>query len=218
MTAPMTMPRPGSTASWQQGRRLRRRVFGVLLAASLLPLSSCSNASYTRVTNTELPPGFYLSGEFVELGPRDPNAPDPEWIDPCNEIPEEILEDIGMKRGTRSGGTSFGMNGCSGPVSKKLTDGKEYPVSRIVQSMTAGPTLNQQFLAHPEFTSDDFLEDVPGVLVLRNEEECGLSVDTKRGLFVVNASSRLGVFSGDELCEVATKSFYRLYNELREQK
>ncbi|WP_144412312.1 DUF3558 domain-containing protein [Corynebacterium uterequi] len=188
------------------------------MAASLLPIAGCSDASYTRVTNTELPPGFYLSGEFVKLGPRDPNAPDPEWIDPCNEIPEEILEDIGMKRGTRSGGTSFGMNGCTGPVNKRLTNGVEYPLYKVDQGITAGPTPIQQFLAHPDLHSSDYLDDVPDVLVLKNQEECDLTMDTERGLFAVSVGVSRGVMGSDEACEIATKSFYRIYNQLREQK
>ncbi|AKK11373.1 DUF3558 domain-containing protein [Corynebacterium uterequi] len=209
---------PATTPPHIPTRTPRRRALSALAIAALLPLAGCSDASYTKVTNTDLPPGFYLSGEFVELGPRDPNAPEPEWIDPCNEIPEDILEDIGMKRGTRSGGTIFGVNGCSGPVSEKLTNNIEYPTNQIIQGILSGPAPNSQFLTHSDFASNGFLEDIPGVITLKNDEGCGLSTDTERGLFVIYIDDIGENLTGDEACEIATKSFYRLYNQLREQK
>ncbi|AKK11372.1 DUF3558 domain-containing protein [Corynebacterium uterequi] len=205
---------PATTPPHAPARTPRRRALSALAIAALLPLAGCSDASYTTVTNTDLPPGFYLSGEFVELGPRDPNAPEPEWIDPCNEIPE----DIGMKRGTRAGGKIFGMNGCSGPVSKKLTNNVEYPIYEIDQGLTAGPTFNEQIISQQEVDSVNFLDDVPGVVVRKRERDCHLSIDTERGFFSVGVRGAKGGIGGDEACEIATKSFYRLYNQLREQK
>ncbi|AKK11184.1 hypothetical protein CUTER_05940 [Corynebacterium uterequi] len=112
----------------------------------------------------------------------------------------------------------FGMLGCSGPVSKKLTNGVEYPIYKMDQGLTAGPTFNWQLIAEQDVDNQDYLDDIPGVIVRKRERDCNLSVDTERGLFSVAVAGAKGEINGDEACEIATKSFYRIYNQLREQK
>ncbi|WP_144412237.1 DUF3558 domain-containing protein [Corynebacterium uterequi] len=198
--------------------RRRRRIVAALTLLALLPVVGCQDASYSKVTNTELPPGIYLNGDFVELTIRDPNGPEQEWIDPCNEIPEEVLEELGLKRGKRSGGKWFGMDGCTGNPSVKISGKTSLETEQIMLSLTAGPTPYHQFLNDPNRVESQSLKDLPDALFRKFDQQCDIVVDTRRGIFIVGAGSLVRGATDEGYCQMATRAFYKIYNSLREKK
>ncbi|WP_158408118.1 hypothetical protein [Corynebacterium uterequi] len=187
--------------------------------ALLGSLVGCSDSSYSRVLNDDLPEGFYLSGEFLEFKPRDPSAPDPEWIDPCNEIPEEVLEDIGMKRGERSGGTYFGLVGCSASVDENLKHDPDLVGRDYGLVINGGPPFNSEYVERGMRIEDRKLEGIDGAIFNSMPGNgCFISADTPRGIFIVSVRHHSEERPISEHCDMAEKAFYKIYNSLREGK
>ena len=164
------------------------------------------------VEEAPLPPGFYLSGEFVELGPRDLNAPEPEWISPCDEIPDEVLEKAGLDSSTKGQGEFAGMTTCS-------AEPHDPDLFLMWVSITTGPTFLEE-LMHEEHRNPDYsISAVRGAVVYQPRngmtDFCAVGVDTDRGFFAVNASVHAEHFSFEQKCEVATAAFETIYFELR---
>lgn len=164
------------------------------------------------VEEAPLPPGFYLSGEFVELGPRDLNAPEPEWISPCDEIPDEVLEKAGLDSSRTKQGDFAGMTTCVA----EPHDPNLFPLS---VGITTGPTFLEE-LIHEENRNPDYSSSaVPGAVLYEprdgTRDFCAIGVDTDRGFFAVNASVHAQQFSFEQKCEVATVAIETIYLELR---
>ncbi|GAB3946464.1 DUF3558 family protein [Corynebacterium tapiri] len=87
-----------------------RRLLAALL--TLLCVTGCSTAP--GQTNTaEQPEGIYLSGEFVPFGDYDPHDHTIDWINPCEEIPEEVLREAGLEPPLEYDGTTAEISTCS---------------------------------------------------------------------------------------------------------
>lgn len=193
---------------------------GLTACSGGTPLSGTSDttAEVSGETSEEsvpadLPPGFFLSGEFVELRPYDVNDPTVEWIKPCTEIPEEVLGGTGLNLEFSKDDQIGEMTACDAEV-----DSPEFYGTGIV--ISTGPTLTQQFrdegTLQPE-TSREIPELVSHELVASYSEACSASVDTDRGLFSVTAMQSDPTSSLSDLCKLAVSQFESIYHDLREK-
>lgn len=164
------------------------------------------------VEEAPLPPGFYLSGEFVELGSRDLNAPEPEWISPCDEIPDEVLEKAGLDSSTKGQGDFAGMTTC-------VAEPHDPDLYLMWVGIIAGPTIVEDLLNEGDRKVDYSSITVPGAVAYQPRDGmegfCAVAVDTDRGFFAVNASVHAEHFSFEQKCEVATQTLDTIYLELR---
>lgn len=159
-----------------------------------------------------LPPGFFLSGEFVELGPHDPNDPNIEWIRPCTEIPDAILAGTGLDLEFTVDHDFAGMTSCAAPY---MDDELGYTTVFI----TGGPTPISQYIELGRSVEVPVERRLEEILVHRMSDRelpsCAASVDTNRGLFMVAVDNHNPAVTLDHKCPLALSQFESIYFMLR---
>ncbi|WP_158268649.1 DUF3558 family protein [Corynebacterium yudongzhengii] len=194
-------------------------VVGSLVAACGLTGASVPGPAAQDTTDStdetqpqELPPGFYLSGEFVELTEFDPEDPGLEPIRACEEITPEAFHEMGLELVTGEQLDSFGMTGCG--VRPIDSSG-----SRAMISLTAGPSQVDGLVdrsAHHEWSPTPLLEDF---VLLQYEHDidsaCAVSTDTSRGLLSVTYNDYSSNRSNEELCGAVIDVTEAIYQQLR---
>lgn len=170
-------------------------------------------AEEAAVTDTELPPGFYFNGEFVELGDFDPEGP-VDLINMCDDLPDEVLHKAGMKRVELSGASKnpSGLTCTFVPSDEKQNFGSYGFMSDGIPLATfqeEGLLLNEEAVsAIPglyTFTSNPFQPD----------QDCFASVTTERGRISFDYHDYSEPLSQDELCARAIQALEIVYFELR---
>ncbi|WP_146183507.1 hypothetical protein [Corynebacterium yudongzhengii] len=180
-------------------------VLGSLVAACGLPGTSVLGHVVQDTTDStdetqpqEHPAGFYLSGEFVKLTEFDPNDPSLEPIRACEEIPQEVFDEIGLGPITVEQKDSFGMTGCAGRLTHKLGESMGW-------NLVSGPTLLREISDDPKTFIHHSKPSALGSQTLQKDLEqgvsCTSSVDTERTLFSVSVNDYTGMTS-DENCAV----------------
>ncbi|AIT62259.1 hypothetical protein CDOO_05565 [Corynebacterium doosanense CAU 212 = DSM 45436] len=192
---------------------------GLTACSGGTPLSGTSDttAEVSGETSEEpvpadLPPGFFLSGEFVELRPYDVNDPNVKWIKPCTEIPEEVLGGTGLDLEFSVDDGFADMWTCSAEV-----EGLDNWGTSI--SITTGPTPVSQFvdagLAVDGISSTLVPQAVAHQIFGGGEALCSVSVDTARGYFSISALDYDETKPFLPKCELAKAQFESIYSQLR---
>lgn len=173
--------------------------------------SAGANSASTAAAPEELPPGFYLGGEFVELGPFDPQDSSIDPIRACEEVPEEVFEAVGLVAYPESRVDVGDATTCSIAL-----QGSEEPLSgSITGSFATFERLREESIILDENPS----QRVSGIVAhqdrLDADRACHISAETSRGhlAIVIEDFSR----STDEkiLCSMATQTFESIYFQLR---
>lgn len=161
----------------------------------------------------DLPPGFFLSGEFVELRPYDVNDPNVEWIKPCTEITEGVLGGTGLDLEFSVDDQIGEMTGCVANIESSENWGATIMI-------TTGPTPVSQFIDAGLVETSVKSESVPQVVVHRifgaDDSVCAASVDTSRGYFSVSMMDFDETRPFLPKCELAVDQFETIYQLLRE--
>lgn len=160
----------------------------------------------------EHPAGFYLSGEFVELTEFDPEDPGLESIRACEEIPQEIFDELGFGPGRSEQGEGFGMTGCTFEV---VND----PEPRSLVTFIGGPSRVQDLLDESVPNQWNDVSSIPGLITHQHPmevgESCAASVDTSRGLFSVTWTEMMRDVPDEEMCRKALDIAETIITKLR---
>lgn len=160
----------------------------------------------------DLPPGFFLSGVFVELRPYDVNDPNVQWIKPCTEIPEEVLGGTGLN-------LEFSKDDHMGEMTACLAHVESFDYWDTTILVTTGPTPVSQFvdagLAEERIQSSVVPQAVAHQIFGGGEALCSVSVDTSRGYFSVSALDYNETKPFLPKCELALSQFESIYSQLR---
>lgn len=174
--------------------------------------SEVSGETTTVSAPVELPPGFFLSGEFVELGPYDPSDPAVEWIKPCTEIPADVLGGTGLDLKFSADDGFADMWTCSAKV-----EDLDYWGTTI--SITTGPTPVKQFVDAGLAVNGAKSERIPQAVVHEifgsTGDTCAASLETTRGYFSVSAMNFDYSIPLLDRCSLAVSQLENLYQLLR---
>ncbi|WP_165241529.1 DUF3558 family protein [Corynebacterium lizhenjunii] len=148
--------------------------------------------------------------EMPPPGPFDPNAPGYKPFKPCEDIPDEVLAKIGVRKETGVG-ERLDPYGC--PVEMELVKG------RGVMALLAFPSTAEELVQSGLFQlSEERGARISGSAVLDHywlDEEgyCVSGVDTTFGFIGVDYGSTGNIPSGASMCEVPTKIMEELYGK-----
>lgn len=192
---------------------------GLTACSGGTPLSGTSDttAEVSGETSEEsvpadLPPGFFLSGEFVELRPYDVNDPTVEWIKPCTEIPEEVLGGTGLNLEFSVDDGFADMWTCSADIEDFAHWGSSI-------SITTGPTPVSQFVDAGLVVEGVESEILPQATIHRifggDDTVCAASLDTSRGYFSVSAMNFEEQMPIESKCGLAISQIDSIYTDLR---
>lgn len=196
-----------------------------LLATSLLcaaaGVTACSplgldtagaDRADAATASEELPPGFYLGGEFVELGPFDPQDSSIDPIRACEEIPEEVFEAAGLRQDLGGQEVYFEMTSCSFSID---SPGYDDALATIV----SGTTTTDELISKSHYSKIAPDSEIPGLVQFELPDDenraCRTSIDTSRGLFHVVIDDFTQGLSRKELCDKSVFIHTNLYQSLR---
>ncbi|AWB81577.1 hypothetical protein C3B44_03715 [Corynebacterium yudongzhengii] len=184
------------------------------LTGTLVNLQPRQNAAESagETEPQELPPGFYLSGEFVELTKLDPDDKDLEPIRACEEIPPEVFEEAGIEPITGEQSNNFGMTSCG------FAFIEDYETNRRI-TMTGGFNLVSNLVAKSATTDAEASDILPSLVTHQRHDEartaCAASLDTSRELLSVASTDSREMTSDAELCQTATSVAELIYLQLQ---
>ncbi|WP_165241429.1 DUF3558 family protein [Corynebacterium lizhenjunii] len=141
-------------------------------------------------------------------GPFDPTAPGYKPFKPCEDIPDEVLEDLGVVKGEK-GGDWYEPYLC--PISVPELEGRG-----AMSLVTFEQTLDQLTIPGGYEVSEEPGASLPRSAVLVSHEyfqdgACVSGVETLSGFFGISYASWLNYSSGDTLCEIPTHLLNQLY-------
>lgn len=195
------------------GKRILSAIAAITTAALL---SSCApatsqapetDADVASTTQAELPPGFYLGEEFIEIGEFNPNKV--ELIDLCEEIPDEVLLEAGM--------INTGSDSRFNPESIICIheeDGKEKGLFGLISDRVSKENLASENLVR-NTSSNSFLQEAFLYSFPSDEASCFAAVETSRGLVSVVYDNPFVDTSQEKLCDRALEALEAIYIQLR---
>ncbi|WP_169466611.1 DUF3558 family protein [Corynebacterium maris] len=197
------------------GKRILSAIAAITTAALL---SSCAPATsqapetdtdVAATTQTELPPGFYLGEEFIEIGEFNPNKV--ELIDLCEEIPDEVLLEAGM--------INNGTGGIEGSESIICTlRAQEKTLSKGDFSLISDALTKQVFQDNDLIIEPRLTKTVPGSFFYAfpsDNASCFIATETSQGLISVVYDNPFTGAPQEDLCHPALKALESIYFQLR---
>lgn len=170
-----------------------------------------TTSSSSQTSDDELPPGFYLGGEFVELGPFDPTDPELEPIRACEEIPEEVLAKAGLAGPPSAHVDIADSTGCTLQVSEVDTN--------VVATITSGTAATQALVNDGRLLNPAPSELIDGLVAHQFEldegRSCQATTDTSRGHLAIVVDDFSQSTSEEALCFQAVEFFESLIFLLR---
>ncbi|QPK78765.1 DUF3558 family protein [Corynebacterium lizhenjunii] len=148
--------------------------------------------------------------EMPPPGPFDPNAPGYKPFKPCEDIPDEVLAEIGVRKETGVGQSIYPY-GCALEMDQVF--------GRGAISLLAHPGTAEDLVQRGVFQlSEEQGARISGSAVLDHfwlDEEgyCVSGVDTTLGFIGVDYGSTGNIPSGASMCEVPTKIMEELYGK-----
>ena len=198
------------------GKRILSAIAAITTAALL---SSCTpatsqapetDADVASTTQAELPPGFYLGEEFIEIGEFNPNKV--ELIDLCEEIPDEVLLEAGMVK--NSGSSRQNRNSINCFLEPSISDFSADTFLLASDSFTESELDSAGYLIAAEVS-----EKIPTAFLyhLGSDENfaCNAAVSTTKSLMSVSLEDYSSDVSQEHLCNQALNTLETIYVELR---
>lgn len=182
----------------------------VTTTSATVPEQETTAAEAAATTEAELPPGFYLGEEFIEIGEFDPEHV--ELIDLCAEIPDEVLLEAGMVKDQDS------VRKNSDSINCFLEPSDEKFSTNIF--LLASDSFTQQSLKESNYIiPTDLQSSTPNSFLYHlgsdKDFSCNASVSTTSGLISLGVQNHFNKEEQKVLCDNALKIFDHLYLELR---
>ena len=198
------------------GKRILSAIAAITTAALL---SSCApatsqapetDADVASTTQAELPPGFYLGEEFIEIGEFNPNKV--ELIDLCEEIPDEVLLEAGISP-PETDSSEFHRSIICSPKAADPED--EYGTfGLITDSLTKEVVRNEGYMINANVNSV-----VPEVFLYHTGADknfsCSASIPTHKSLMTVTYKNMFTELEQEKLCDQALEALESIYIQLR---
>ena len=198
------------------GKRILSAIAAITTAALL---SSCApatsqapetDADVAATTQAELPPGFYLGEEFIEIGEFNPNKV--ELIDLCEEIPDEVLLEAGISP-PETDSSEFHRSIICSPAASDPED--EYGIFGLVSDPLTKKEIREEGYIiedHPDAAVPEAFLYHTG---LDQEFACWAGVATNHGLISIAYDNPFLKTTQEERCSRALTAFDSIYIQLR---